>query len=184
VGRRGNEAKTAPGLGDDDAVARIMRLITNLDREVCAYPMNVIGKRGDVLGTFVGNPRDAVVIDDDVRGRNDVFRIESIQLNGGLRQISLGDGLGHECVHNRSIGNAPNTGEYFPAFPFDLFGSRFAPRQDITGDPNGGCEAEPSREDNPRGAKDERDLVWKEREHGTLPRSIAYCMGRDGQKVL
>jgi hypothetical protein len=47
------EAQAAPGLGDDDAVGGIVRVVADLDRQVDAKAADVLGQRGDDLAALV-----------------------------------------------------------------------------------------------------------------------------------
>jgi hypothetical protein len=61
----GVQAKTAPGFGDDDAVAGVMGVVANLDGQIDANVADVFGEQGNILGALIGDPRNPVGVDED-----------------------------------------------------------------------------------------------------------------------
>ena len=57
------DAEATPGFGDDNAVSRIMEIVTDLDGQISSDVADVIGEGGNVLGALVGDAGDAVVVD-------------------------------------------------------------------------------------------------------------------------
>ena len=175
---RGAEAQAAPRLGDDDAVGRIVRRVANLDGEVGADVVDVVGQGGDVLGALVGDAADAVVVDDDVGRWGGTFG-----LGGGLGGAGGGAARLHDHgVHDGAVGDASGTGEQVAAFALDLFGGGLAPRQDIAGDADRSDYANANRGEDSGRAEGERHMNWNQREHRPLPKSIAYRRWFGGER--
>ena len=82
--------------------------------------MDVLCKRGDVLGALIGDPGNSVVVDDDLRRRN-----RTIGLSRNLRSVA---GLRNHGVHNGAVRDPSGAGKKFATLALDLLGGGFAPR--------------------------------------------------------
>ena len=131
------KAQAAPGFGDDDAVGRVVRVVTDLDGKVGADIADVIGKQSDVLGALIGDAADTVVVNDDERHR--------------VRVVLLQRGLG-----DAAIGDAARGCEKVAAVPFNLLSAWSGPPEGIPRNAHYGGGADPNRKEIARRTKLER----------------------------
>jgi len=132
------DAKTAPGLGDDDAVAGVLGVVANLDGQVDAEMADVLGEASDILKAFVADTGDFVLITQDI-GRG-VFDAE-------IARFGLGAAVGtiEAGVDQGGVGDASLGGEELATLTFDLFRGRAAVVEDVRGDADGGDQAKGDR---------------------------------------
>jgi hypothetical protein len=138
-----------------------MRRITNLDWQVGADVVDVLGEHGNVLSALVGDAGDAVVIDDDIgRGSGTVGR------RFGLGWAGIGlTGLRNHGVHDGAVGDASGLGEQIAALALEFFGGGFASRHDVAGDASRSDYADADRDDDPCRTEGEWNMNWNERQH-------------------
>lgn len=151
TGCRGVEAEAAPGFGDDDAVAGVAGVEADLDGEIDADVADVVRQQADVLGTLVGDARDAVAVGEDA-GRG------GWAVGGGVREpLSFGDA---------AVGNAADLGEVVSAGLLDLCGCGSSAGEEPCGDACDGGSAEAESDEIPRVTEQERQMIWDMRKHG------------------
>jgi len=89
------EPEAGPGLGNEDAVAGVARVVPDLDGLIEAEAADAVGEAGDVLRAVIGDPCEAVVVEEDVRGGGDaVFAVE----RAGVDEIAVRDASGESDV--------------------------------------------------------------------------------------
>jgi hypothetical protein len=155
---RGFQAEAAPGFGDDDAVAWVVGGVADLDGQVGADVVDLVGEGGDVLGALVSDAGDAVVVDDDVGGGGGFF---------GLGWGGIGAGLRNEGVHDGAVGDAAGGGKEFAALAFELFGGGIVAGEEIGGNASCGHQDSADRsEHDARVAERQRRMNWIQQKHG------------------
>jgi hypothetical protein len=145
------EAQAAPGLGDDDAVGRIVRIVTDLDGQVDAQAADVVGQSGDYLAAFVGDAGDTVVVDDDLRRARKLF-------------VGCGD------IADTAVGDTANVGEEIAAIAFYLFHGKSWPLEKVPGKTSRSHGTDGNDSDIPRRSKRKKQLGWISRKHSLCPR--------------
>ena len=160
----GVQAKSAPGVGDDDAVAGVARGVADLDGEVGTDAADVTGEGGDVLGALVGDTGDAVVVDND-GGRGD-------GLLGGFREfVCVIGGLAGSVdygVHDSAVGDAAGESDEVAAFAFEVFGGGALAGKEVNGHADcRGCAGTDGCEGS-RGTEGRRQIRWNQVQHGSL----------------
>ena len=117
------EAEAAPRFGDDDAVSWIMRIVANLDGQVCADLIDMVGEQGDILCTLIDDATDPVAVGDQARCIRRTILIE-----WRIDDVAVGDAAG-EC-------------EQIAPAAFQLFGCDLGLPQGIPGNSGNGSRTD------------------------------------------
>jgi hypothetical protein len=143
---RGVQSEAAPGLGDDDAVGGIVRIVADLNGQVNAEAADVIGQSGDDLTALVGDAGDAVVVDDDLRRGRRLFVVR-------------------RHVGDASVGDAATVGKEIATMALELFGSRSGAFEKVPGNARCSRRADCNGSEASWGTKREEQLGWMGLEH-------------------
>jgi hypothetical protein len=128
------DAKTAPGFGDDDAVAGVLGVVADLDGEIHAEMADVFGEAGYVLQALVAYAGNFVLIAKDIWRGIFYAEIAGFDFRAAVGPIEAG-------VDEGGIGDPSLSGEKLTALTFDLFRGRAAVVEDVRGDADGGDHA-------------------------------------------
>ena len=114
------EAQSGPGVGDDDAVAGVAGVKTDLDGEVDADVADEVREVVDVLGALVGDAGDDVTVDED--------------FGDGAGGWGFGGVFGAVGVGDAAVCDASGGGEGVAAELFDLVGGEAAAGEEPDGE--------------------------------------------------
>lgn len=150
------EAEAGPGVGDDDAVAWVAGVETDLNGEIDADVADEVGKGVDVLSALIGDAGDDVAVDEDFG------QVDGI---GGV----VGRMVGAEGVGDAAVGDAAGGGDGVAAELLDLVWGGSAAGEEIDGGADSsGNDAERCQVlRDPQGV---RQRQWLKVEHGELLR--------------
>ena len=109
----GSEAEAAPVFRDNDAVFRAVDVVADGagKAEAKILRLNVVAEGGDVLGAFVGDAADFVLVEDEV----DFLKVR------GAGGVEVGDG-GFRNIENVSVDDAAGADQLNAAFALDFLG--------------------------------------------------------------
>ena len=171
----GVQTQAAPGLGDDDAVGGVLRVVTDLDGQVDADATDVVRQRGDDLPALVTDAGDSVVVDDDLRDARRFFLARQYVLGG--QGVLIGRHVG-----DAAIGDAADIGEEISTIALDLFGGKPGALEKVPGNARRRRRPYCNGSDVSWGTKREKQLGWNRRQHGSLSKSIVQRGGVEGTR--